>query len=251
MATALAFLRDERELAQLAARAGVAVNKRSSSLNLATSWKFLRGYLEAPQQVGAIAPSGRALAIAICEPFRGGNKPATVLEVGAGTGAITRHIGSFMQPGDELDVCEIRPEFADVLRNDVLTLPVFRNPVAEGRVRVLCKPVQQINEERKYDFVISGLPFTAFDVALVQEIFAVIRRCLKPGGVFSYYEYIGLRRVSTLFAVGAARDRFKSVSGFLSSNVRRHQFHRRTVLQNLPPAHARHLRFESSASPRP
>lgn len=196
-----------------------------------------------PHGVGAISPSSRALAMALAEPFRQHIGPATVLEVGAGTGAITGYLGTVLKEGDVLDVCEIQPEFADILERDVLSRPVFAPAMREGRVRVLRMPVQMLPFENRYDYVISGLPLTVFDLPMVEEVFAVMRRCLKPEGVFSYFEYVGMRRTSRSLAMGKRRQRIRSVSSYLSEMIRRHQFAQRTVLRNLPPAHARHLRL--------
>ena len=212
--------------------------------------RFLKGYVRDPSSVGAVAPSSRALAGALCEPFRRRTRPAKVLEVGAGTGAITRHLGTLLGDEDELDICEIDADFATILEQDVLTQTDFVSRFAAGRIRLLKKPVQGITEEDRYDFVVSGLPLTAFELQEVKEVFAAIRRCLKPDGVFSYFEYIGLRRTSRVLALGRHRARIRSVSAYLTDHIRSHQFECRTVLRNFPPAHARHFRFDSAAAAR-
>ncbi len=86
---------------------------------------------------------------------------------------------------------------------------------------------------------------TAFALRDVRDVFRVIGRCLRPGGIFSYFEYVGLRRTSRLLSLGKRRRHKRMVSAYLSKRIKRHQFDRRTVLGNLPPAYARHLRFES------
>lgn len=212
-------------------------------------WRFLTGYLRQPNVVGAVSPSSQALAVALCEPFRRSNKPATVLEVGAGTGAITRHLGGLIGESDELDVCEIDRGFADILERDVLSSSDFRRGVSAGRVRLLRSAVQDLPYESRYDFIISGLPLTAFNLQDVREVFGVLRRCLKPHGVLSYFEYMGLRRTSRVLSVGRRRSRIRSVSAYLASNIREHQFRQKTVLRNLPPARARHLRFDGTHGP--
>ncbi len=205
---------------------------------------FLKGYLQRPHRVGAIAASSQALAAAICEPFRRHPHPARVLEVGAGTGAITRYIGTILGELDELDICEIEPKFVDFLHATVLTRAELSAAVDTGRVRVLCAPVQKLSHDKRYDFIVCGLPFTCFELGDVQEAFAVMQRMLKPGGVMSYYEYVGFRKTSRLFSIGRRRRRVKVVSAFLRRTIRKYQFDRRTVFQNFPPAHARHLRFD-------
>lgn len=207
------------------------------------SLKFIREYVSHPTTVGAVAPSSPALARALCEPFRRFRRPARVLEVGAGTGAVTRYLGQILGPEDELDICELQPRLADVLRRDVLRQPQFDKPVKEGRVRLLVMPVQDIGVKNHYDFIISGLPLTVFGLEDVQDVFSSFRKYLKRNGVLSYFEYVAMRRTSRTLALGKSRRRIRSVSRFLSDRIKDHQFARHTVLRNFPPAYARHLQF--------
>jgi len=207
---------------------------------------FLSRYIKNPKVVGALAPSSRRLATAVSEPYRRCTRACDVLEVGAGTGSVTRYLGTILKPHDTLDICEIEDEFADILERDILSRPEFVRPSVDGRVRVLRHAIQELSPVKRYDFVISGLPLTAFELHDVEEVFSVIRGCLKPGGVFSYFEYIGLRRTSRALSLGRKRARVRAVSRYLTSNIREHEFARDTVLGNLPPAHARHLRFETA-----
>jgi phospholipid N-methyltransferase len=149
---------------------------------------------------------------------------------------------------DQFDICELQPEFADILERDVLSRPPFATMAAEGRVRLLRKPAQQIEGENVYDFIISGLPLTAFELDDVKNIFSVYKRLLKPDGVLSYFEYTWLRRTSRVLAVGKSRTRLRAVNAFLNLNIRDHEFARRAVLNNFPPAHARHMRFETNGN---
>ncbi len=194
--------------------------------------------------MGAISPSSPGLARALCTHFSRRTGPANVLEVGAGTGPVTRHIGSLLGPEDRLDVCEIQAKLADFLESSVLTTEHLAPAFADGRVRLLRAPVQEIDRENHYDFVIAGLPFTAFALRDIKDVFKVIRRCLKPGGVMSYFEYVALRRISSQVVLGSKRRRKRIVSAYMSRHIKNHQFDRQTVFQNVPPAYARHLRFD-------
>jgi len=212
---------------------------------VANHLKFFKNYLRNPNIVGALSPSSQALAAALCEPFRQHSRPARVLEVGAGTGAVTRHIGGLLGEQDELDVCEIVSDLADILERDVLSRCDLAPAVADGRVRLLRSAVQDIPFENRYDFVISGLPLNAFELRDVRDVFRVVQRVLKPGGVLSYFEYVGLRRTSRALAVGRRRGRIRLVSAYLTRRIRDYQFERQTVLWNVLPAHARHMSFDA------
>jgi len=209
--------------------------------------QFLKEFVSAPSTVGAVVPSSAALARALCEPYAQADRPAAVLEVGAGTGAVTRYLGSILRGEDRLDICEIKPHFADHLERNVLSHTNFAGAVAVGRVRLMRGPVQQLLGKRRYDFIISSLPLTAFNLADIREILAGLQASLKPGGVFSYFEYIGLRKLSRNLLLGKKRLQAQQVSRFLNDNIRSHQFYRRTVLLNFPPAYARHWRFDDAA----
>ncbi len=211
--------------------------------------RFLAAYVKSPGSVGAIAPSGSALANALCRPFEGRSVPARVLEVGAGTGVVTRCLGELMQPEDHLDICEINPTFVRVLKEQVLVSSVFERAVVEERVRLFDTPVQSIDFDTKYDFVISGLPLTAFSLDLVRDIEHAIRSTLTQGGVYSYFEYMALRKLSRAFAIGAHRKRLAVLSPHLDAFIRDYEFDKRAVLTNLPPAWVRYIRFPLESRP--
>jgi len=48
-----------------------------------------------------------------------------IVEMGPGTGAITRGILEAMRPDDQLDCFELNPDFADYLRQLVASDPIF------------------------------------------------------------------------------------------------------------------------------
>ncbi len=207
--------------------------------------QLIKRYVRDPKVVGAVTPSSRALAEAMSRHYKNYDKTASVLEVGAGTGPITRYLGTILGDDDSLDICEVQPSFVKILHRDVVSSKTFRPAVKAGRVRILAKPVQRLVDENRYDFIISGLPFTVFELQDVRHIFDVIRRVLKPGGVFSYFEYIGMRKISRNCSLGNKRSRVRNVSSFLNRLIREYQFDREMVFKNLPPAYARHLRFDS------
>ena len=212
-------------------------------MSLSETLQFFRSYLDDPSVVGAVAPSSRRLAAALVRPFARRTRGARVLEIGAGTGRISRRIAHLLRPDDHFDICEIKDGLADTIESEVLSHPRLHVACRDGRIRLLRCPAQNIRNPEGYDFIVSGLPFTAFGPALVESILASVRRNLRPGGVFSYFEYVGLRKLNHTLAIGRSRRRIRAVSALLDRHIDRHQFSRETVLLNLPPAHARHWRF--------
>jgi len=214
---------------------------------IADRWQFFKHYIAEPQKMGALSPSSPALADALCRPFSQRREPARILEVGAGTGAITRRICELLGEEDYLDICEMEAELADILEKRVLSEPRAARAYAQGRIRLMRIPIQKLASDERYDFIISGLPLTAFDLRDVREAFQIMKRCLKPGGTLSYYEYMVLRRVSRTFALGSKRRRIHRVSAYLNRTIKAHEFHHDLVFSNFPPARARHLRFNGEA----
>ncbi|MHC5110900.1 MAG: hypothetical protein ACYTHJ_13605 [Planctomycetota bacterium] len=212
-------------------------------------WQFLKNYISAPTCVGAVSPSSQALAKALCLPYRTHGGPARILEVGAGTGPVTSYLSTILGTKDELHVCEIQDDFADILENKVITPRNFGTAIQEGRVKLLRMPVQDIECDHYYDFIISGLPLTAFELRLVRDVFNVYRRAIKPNGVVSYFEYMVLRRARSVMAFGRKGKRQKIHNAYLSRNIAKHQFERNLVWRNFPPAYARHLRFDEFGKP--
>src|SRR5437588_9682044 len=86
---------------------------------------FFREFRRNFHDTGAILPSGWFLARALAGPLRGPRPIARILEVGPGTGAVTRAIARRMLPGDRLDAVEINATFAGLLSQRIASEPVF------------------------------------------------------------------------------------------------------------------------------
>lgn len=217
-------------------------------MSLGRSLTFLRRAIAAPTTTGAVAPSSQRLARVLAAPFVNRTHPARVLEVGAGTGAFTRYIGKHLGPEDEFDICEIQPELADLIERDVLSTGPLAKGRAEGRVRLIRDRVETIDAPGQYDFIICGLPFTAFAPRDVHRILKLLERNLKPGGVFSYFEYRAMRRLACTFLRGDGGKRARRVSRMMDRRIARHEVGRDMVWRNLPPAYGRHWVFKNHAA---
>src|SRR5437764_7592893 len=85
-------------------------------------WKVSRRNF---RTTGAVLPSSPFLAKALVAPLAGSRPPAYILEVGPGTGAVTKAIVRRMRPGDRLDAVELNPQFAERLRQRIKSEPFF------------------------------------------------------------------------------------------------------------------------------
>lgn len=196
---------------------------------------------------GAVAPSGTALARALTAPVDASARwPLTVLEAGAGTGAVTRVLIPRLPPGSRLDVVEANPRFADRLRHRFRTDP---RPAAAHRVDVVEGLIEHLETGRRYDVIVSGLPLTNFGPRRVEAIMDRYLELLRPGGTLTYFGYLGTRRARVLFSSRAEARRHRDVEEVLAGYRRRYATGCRTVWANLPPA--RVWRLERPGVPGP
>ncbi|MCS7306178.1 MAG: methyltransferase domain-containing protein [Thermoguttaceae bacterium] len=188
---------------------------------------------------GAILPSSRALGRALAR-YVGRQKNAQwILEVGPGTGAVTRWILTRMRPEDRLDLVEINERFVAQLQQRFMAEAPFDR--FQAQVRIFHTPVQQMPETQPYDLVISGLPLNNFQVSEVQAILQKMTALLRPGGVLSFFEYMGIRRLRGLVAGRADRQRLQGIERMFRELFQRAEIRRDWVWLNVPPAWVHHL----------
>ncbi len=208
---------------------------------------FFREFRRNFHDTGAIAPSGRSLARALTRYVRDDSHTGTrrILEVGPGTGAVTRKIVASLGDDDYFDLVELNQAFVDALRQRFKTDPAF-SAVAD-RCRVIHDRIEQLPLGPTYDLIVSGLPLNNFasdDVETVLNAFAAL---LKPGGTLSFFEYVAVRPMRSLVSRKAERRRLKEVGRLLNELFAGKRIRRDCVLANVPPAWAHHVRFPAES----
>ncbi len=203
---------------------------------------FLESAARDFKRTGAIAPSSRLLAESLTRELAAARRrPASVLEVGGGTGSVTVEIARHLGEGDSLDVFEIDSQFADVIRQRLRDEPGIQE--RKARIRVHNRPVEEIALRKKYNFIISCLPFTNFQPQAVRRIFEIYRAVLQDGGVCSFYEYIFVRQAARIMSSRPSRERFDGVARVVREYLARYCYRHQTVFRNLPPAMVYYIRF--------
>jgi phospholipid N-methyltransferase len=193
---------------------------------------------------GSITPSSPWLGAALARfiPQESPNGPSItrrILEVGPGTGAVTRQIVRKLLPADQLDLVELNDSFVACLRERFARDPDF-SPVSE-RARVLHQPIESLTAEPTYDLIISGLPLNNFAAADVERIVEALTRLLKPGGTLSFFEYMAVRKARTLISGGAERSRLNGISACLNQLLSGGEIRCDWVWANFPPAWVHHV----------
>jgi phosphatidylethanolamine/phosphatidyl-N-methylethanolamine N-methyltransferase len=183
-------------------------------------WQFFASFLRRPWTIGALAPSSACLARLILRrcPLR---KAQTVVELGPGTGAITRFIHERIGPDTTFIALDLDPGHVERLRRRYPGVTVCHES-AENLGAVLarhrCEPA---------DCIVSGLPFGNMSRKTQDRIIGQVRTSLKPGGRFCGFGYLHASWYPTSRA-------FREM---LAANF--DQVHiSRVVWRNLPPAFA-------------
>ena len=212
---------------------------------LRENWEFIRQFRQRFHTTGAVLPSSRFLARAMTGPLRERSSPKRVLEVGPGTGAVTREIVRRIGPDDRFDLVEINERFAELLRHRFEHDARYRSVSEQSEVHVC--PLQEFRSKAPYDAIISGLPFNNFTSQLVGELVDTCFELLAPGGTFSFFEYMYIRPLKRTVLRGPERQRLTEIEDLLQGRFRRHRIHRNWVFVNVPPAWVQHLQKEPHA----
>lgn len=144
---------------------------------------FFTAWMAAPGRVGAIAPSGAALAELITRDITADTGP--VLELGPGTGAFTYQLLKRGVRQQDLTLIEYGSDFMRLLQ--------LRFPGA----RVLWMDAARLASERLYDgapvgAVVSGLPLLNMSPRKVISIVSGAFSYMRPGAAFYQFTY-GMR----------------------------------------------------------
>ncbi|MEV0612217.1 SAM-dependent methyltransferase [Nonomuraea sp. NPDC050404] len=185
---------------------------------------LLGQFLRNPAAIGALAPSSRHLAAAVCAPVPERGEPV-VVELGPGTGPFTAEIQQRLGGRGHHLAVELNEPMARLLAERFPKVDVVNDDATR---------VGELLAERGLgtaDVVVSGLPWAAFPRALQLDLLGAVTGAMSPGAAFTTFSYIhaiplsSARRFRALLA-----ERFEEV--VLG----------RTVWRNTPPAFVFHAR---------
>ncbi|MGP3918113.1 class I SAM-dependent methyltransferase [Nonomuraea sp. 10N515B] len=185
---------------------------------------FLGQFLRSPAMIGALAPSSRQLAAAVCTPIPERGEP-TVVELGPGTGSFTAEIQQRLSGRGHHLAVEVNGPLARLLTERFPSVDVAHADAAHLGELLRERGLRQA------DVVVSGLPWAAFPEGLQRDLLGAVTASMCQGAAFTTFSYIhaiplnSARRFRELLA-----ERFEEV-------VRG-----RTVWRNAPPAFVFHAR---------
>ena len=210
---------------------------------------FFKEVARNPVEMGAGFPSSKYLAksaVAHLPPIVAG-KELNVLEVGAGTGIMTKALVKRMRQratkqlveGCKLDVVELMSPLCDILNKKFGDI--------DG-VTVHCTPVEQFNPGIKYDAIVMTIPFNALPHALVKEIWTHAVSLLKDGGTISYFSYVGLPKLKKIMLSAAQKRDFQKTLTMLDKFHAEYGAGQDVVYRNLSPARVRYFEVNSPST---
>jgi phosphatidylethanolamine/phosphatidyl-N-methylethanolamine N-methyltransferase len=156
------------------------MDRRDMTQTHTDSLNFFRAWIADPRGIGAVAPSGRALAELITGDISEATGP--VIELGPGTGVFTQALLDRGAREEDLTLVEFGADFARLLR--------ARFPEA----RVLCMDAGRLGQHRLFEgapvgAVISGLPLLTMSPRRVMAILDGAFSYMQPRGAFYQFTY--------------------------------------------------------------
>ncbi|NOU74352.1 phospholipid methyltransferase [Paenibacillus sp. LMG 31458] len=142
---------------------------------------FLYKFISAPKQIGSVAPSSVFLAKKMLEPVQW-NQVRSVAELGAGTGAITRHLAQVLHDDAKVLLFEKDQQLRSQLSARFRDFACYADACS-------MQPALRREGIDGLNCILSGLPFFNFPPALREQLMHQIETTLKPGGLFIAFQY--------------------------------------------------------------
>ena len=143
--------------------------------------RFIRSWLDDPFAVGALAPSGRPLARMMTREIGPDDR---VLELGPGTGTLTREILARGVAPSNLVLIERCPKFAGLLTQRYPDATVLQGDATRSQAELA-------GHAGMFDAIISGLPLVLFSREQKIGLLESTIDLLKPGGALFQFTYGG------------------------------------------------------------
>ncbi|MEO6222213.1 MAG: methyltransferase domain-containing protein [Vicinamibacterales bacterium] len=179
---------------------------------------MLGRFVRSPRTVGAVAPSSRALAEEMVQALDLSG-PTMVVELGPGTGVVTRAIADRLGPDAHALAIDIEPAFVAAIAR--------RFP----RVEAVCASAADLPallRERGLfpaHHIISGLPFASLATEVTTTILDAVEEALEHGGTFTTFQYLNG------YPTPLAKSFRRAMSERMGTTPSR-----RVVWRNFPPA---------------
>ncbi|QQS39831.1 MAG: methyltransferase domain-containing protein [Acidobacteriota bacterium] len=144
--------------------------------------EFLNAFLKNPLSVGAVAPSGPELSRKMVDGLEP-SKDSIILELGVGTGAVTKAISGILPDDESYLGIELNDRFIDGLRNDFPALKFMQGDAGDASA------LHKESGLGKVGYVISSLPFVSLPGDVTERILGEIEKFMEQGCIFRTFQY--------------------------------------------------------------
>lgn len=134
---------------------------------------FIKKFIKQGKQIASFAPSSQTLAKALCK-YINPNQSQVILELGAGTGAVTEVALKKMHPNSTLICIERDPEFVTILKNRCPRSIIFNCDAENFLVKF------QTLEFKQADIIINGLPTPSIPKEINRKILENLKTIIQP-----------------------------------------------------------------------
>lgn len=181
--------------------------------------EFLQAFLKNPGKVGSIKPSSPELAQKMIEGFTP-DKDNAVLELGVGTGAITRFIQTIVPDEKSYLGLELDPDLVRLLKRNFPGLHIVQGDASD------VSSILERSNVGKISYIICCLPFVSLPNEVGELILLQVDKLMQHGCTFRTFQYAhGYYLPSAIKLRKFMRDRYgKSKRSPL-------------VVKNVPPAY--------------
>ena len=144
--------------------------------------RFLKNWAGNPLTTGAVAPSGKALARLMAN-YVDADRPGKVLELGPGTGVVTKAMLDRNVPAEKIVSVEYSPNFVRLMRERFPGVTVV-----EGDAYAL-EPRSDLGTDKPLASVISSLPLFNRPTRERKKLIDTALDMLEPGAPFIQFSY--------------------------------------------------------------
>lgn len=181
--------------------------------------QFLQAFLKNPAKVGSITPSSPELAQKMIAGIRPG-EDNVVLELGVGTGAITKFLQEIVPDGRSYLGIELDKELVKSLKRNYPTFEIVRGNATQSAA------IHARSGLGKVGYIICCLPFVSLPNEVGEQILLEVDKFMQQGCTFRTFQY----------AHGYYFPSAIKLREFMTSRYGRAK-RSRMIMKNVPPAY--------------
>ncbi len=155
-----------------------------AQIRRAENWLFFRRWLKSPRQLGTLAPISIKLSMLAAKEALSQYTPGTpVVEIGAGTGRLTRALLHKGVQAQDLTVVELDSEMCDFLRNSIPGIHVIEGDATHLSELLTPELLQKVG------VVVSAIPLMYLKEPLRQSLIMAAFSVLRPQAKIVHVTY--------------------------------------------------------------